>query len=474
MRTPIAQRQLASARPAASEEYVALGRISQSSFESSRSAPEGEDDEDDEDNEDDEDENDGFPTLGLRASNDLEGGSCEAWKVLLGVWLVDFMTSGVWVAFGIFQSYYVDKSQFSSSTGIPTIGTLLGGTAWIATPLTNAVVIRYPERRIHMLWLGWVFCLAGLFLASFATEVWHLELFQGFTYGVGWVTYWSPMMVIMNEWWLEHRGLAYGIWFTASNASGFCMPFLVQKCLEKYGFRVTLRLYALLSVFIAGPGMLLIRSRPKHPFSAASPRKRAFFPLDKEVLRNKHLYIYAVSIFLQSLVYIIPSIFLPSIAEALNLSPSSGSILLAISSGATICGQITFGFLSDRLHPYINLSVSSLISSVAAFFILGQATGMAHLSLFAAIWGLFAGSYDVLFARVCSVLSTDPDAAITLYGFLSFERGVSVLLEGPISDALLGVDAEGFGRYHALIQLAAWCMLASSLGGLGWFYLGKG
>jgi MFS family permease len=373
---------------------------------------------------------------------------------------------GVWVSFGIFQSHYLSHPRFSSSSSIPTIGTLLSGISWVATPLTNALVIRYVDHRIQMLWLGWSLCIVGLVGASFATQVWHLHLFQGVTYGAGWVIYWSPMLVIINEWWVERRGLAYGIWFTASNASGLVMPFIIRKSLERYDFRITLRLYALASVVVAGLALLMMRPRVRRKGMARMKPFPTLLP--PHLLADKHFYLLTAAIFLQSLVYIIPNVFLPSFAESLKLPQDSGPSLLALGSIATICGQMTFGYVADRYHPYILTSISTSICSAAAFLALA-ATTFSGLGAFSLLWGFFAASYDVLFARICTVLTDDADDALVLYGFLSFERGIAVLLEGSISVVIVDNAEEGYSKYQRLLQLSAWCMLASALCGLGYF-----
>jgi MFS family permease len=321
-----------------------------------------------------------------------------------------------------------------------------------------------------MLWLGWLLCIVGLVSASFATQVWHLHVFQGVAYGAGWVIYWSPMLVIMNEWWVKRRGLAYGMWFTASNASGLVMPFIIRKSLARYDFRITLRLYALASVVVAGLALLMVRPRVQRKGFWASSARIKPFPslLPSHLLADKHFYLFTAAIFFQALVYIIPNVFLPSFADSLNLPLESGPSLLALGSIATICGQMVFGYVADKYHPYTLISISTSVCSAAAFLVRRAAT-FSGLSAFSLLWGFFAASYDVLFARICTVLTDDADDALILYGFLSFERGIAVLLEGSISVAIVDNAEEGYSKYRKLLQLSAWCMLASSLCGFGYF-----
>jgi len=412
-------------------------------------------------------------------ANSLVDGGWEAWKVLLAAWIVDFMTSGVAVSFGLFQSSYL-RNPLLASTGssIAAIGALLNGISWLATPFTNALVLRYVNHRIQLLWLGWLLCIFGLLGASFATRVWHLYIFQGIMYGAGWVLYWSPVQFIMHEWWVKRRGLAYGIWFTASNASGLVMPFAIQRGLEMYGFRTTLRTYAFVSVIIAGPALFMIRPRrrPQRKIIASLEQKderkglKLVPPL--HILKNPHFLLFTIAIMLQSFVNIIPNLYLPSFATSLSLPPSRGSQLLALSSIACIAGQMSFGYISDAFHPYTLTSFSTLICSIAAFGVQG-ARGSGALAVFAIAWGACSGSYDVLFTRICAVLTQDPDESLILYGFLSFERGIAVLAEGLVASTLVDEGLEGYPKYVDLLRLCSWCMLVSALCGIGWFRRGK-
>jgi hypothetical protein len=99
------------------------------------------------------------------------------------------------------------------------------------------------------------------------------------------------------------------------------------------------------------------------------------------------------------------------------------------------------------------------------------------------IWGFFSASYSVLYTRMVSFLlngdrldlPTDERVGMLLYGIFSFERGVSNILEGPISGWLRAAagkkvywDKFGLGRYEYIIVFTIVCMGLSSLVGMGW------
>ncbi len=53
-------------------------------------------------------------------------------------------------------------------------------------------------------------CLA-LVSASFATHAWHVILTQGAMYGLGFLLLYYPLLSLLNEWFVDNRGLAYGL-----------------------------------------------------------------------------------------------------------------------------------------------------------------------------------------------------------------------------------------------------------------------
>lgn len=62
-----------------------------------------------------------------------------------------------------------------------------------------------------MIWGGWLVCILALISSSFATQVWHLIITQGFLYGFGFLIMYYPLLNMLNEWFIQRRGLAYGI-----------------------------------------------------------------------------------------------------------------------------------------------------------------------------------------------------------------------------------------------------------------------
>jgi hypothetical protein len=158
-----------------------------------------------------------------------------------------------------------------------------------------------------MVWFGCMTCLVSLILASFATKVWHLIVTQGALFGVGFLVLYYPVLSMLQEWFVERRGLAFGIIFGATGVAGAALPFLIQHLLQKYGFAATLRYYAV------GAGILLGATLPfchgRYPIRKAKPID---WWLYWSLARNPIFLIFWVANLFQGVAFFLPGFNLPS------------------------------------------------------------------------------------------------------------------------------------------------------------------
>lgn len=93
------------------------------------------------------------------------------------------MASGFPLSFGVFQEYYSGIPQFANSPFITYVGSIATGITYFGAPIMAPLVKRYANYQIHMVWAGWVLCLAGLIGGSFVDTVGSLVATQGVIYG---------------------------------------------------------------------------------------------------------------------------------------------------------------------------------------------------------------------------------------------------------------------------------------------------
>ncbi|MCJ1358242.1 MAG: hypothetical protein MMC33_008241, partial [Icmadophila ericetorum] len=371
------------------------------------------------------------------------------------------------LSYGVFQNYYSQHEAFRGSNNIPVVGTLATGMLYLGGPLTTPLVKRYRQYQPHMIWAGLLLCTLGLVVASFAQTVQVLILSQGLLYGIGVLLLFYPILSMVNEWFIQKRGLAYGIQAAATGFSGLIIPFIAEALLRKYGYSTTLRAFAVGMAALAIPFAPFCRGRgPAIHHSITTKTDFAF-------LKKPLFYFYATCNFFQGLGCFFPYLFLPSFATAIGLSPTTGALLIALISVTQVIGQLTFGFLSDgRLSLNFLIFMSALPSAVAILTLWGFAYSLLPLVFFALLYGFFVAGNVILWARMGTTLSDDPHAALAIYSVFAFEKGIGNVLAGPISAALISdttiPHVYGVGRYRQIILFAGGSITLVAIGVLLW------
>jgi predicted MFS family arabinose efflux permease len=287
-------------------------------------------------------------------------------------------------------------------------------------------------------------------------------------YGVGFLIFYYPIISFVNEFWIERRGMAYGILCASSGLSGIVMPLGIEAMLNKYGYPTTLRATAIGLAVLTGPLIPLLKGRL--PPSEEGTAGRTSW----NCLRKPLFWVYCTSNLIQGLGYFFPSLHLPSYATSVGLSPAQGALLLALLSVSQVLGQFSFGYLSDHRLP-LNLLViiSTVVSAIASLALWGLARSLPVLVLFSFIYGFFGAGYVALWARMGSAVSDEPTAAMATFSLFCFGKGVGNVVAGPISAGLIqpGIVIGSYGvmKYQAVILFTGTCMLCSAVSVGVWY-----
>ncbi|KAI5461957.1 monocarboxylate transporter [Mariannaea sp. PMI_226] len=391
----------------------------------------------------------------------VDGGS-EAWKFLFASFLIEASLWGFPLSFGVFQDFYSRQPQFQGNQNIPIIGTLSTSIYFLGNPFAMSFVKRFQRWQRHMVVVGSAGCALSLLAASFCTSIGGLIATQGVLYGTSYLLLYFPLLCMLNEWFVQRRGLAYGILYGGGGLIGVGLPFLLETLLSKYGYPTTLRAFAIAQFVTVAPALPLIKARLP-PSAHVAIRQ-----IDTSFLSEPLFYCYAISNIFQGFVYYIPSLYLPTFASTLGISSTLGAIILGLNNFATVLGQVSFGWLSDRVQNVLILVfVSSVISSIVSFTLWGFAHSLESVLMFALIYGWFAGGYVVFWARFGTSIAEDPQPVFSL---MAFGRGIGNISTGPIAARLLAgpvTSGYGLGKFQPLILFLGSSMLCSSLGVLG-------
>ncbi|KAI0132149.1 major facilitator superfamily domain-containing protein [Xylariales sp. AK1849] len=403
--------------------------------------------------------------------------------VLLGTAILQLPIWGFAMSYGVFQEYYTGEWTLQGSrevTGV--IGTTSNGVMYISMPFLFALFTKRWARWRQMAALcGAVLTCLSFLLSSYSTHVWHLVATQGVMAALGCALIYSPTTLSLGEWYnTSNRAVAYGVVLSCKNIVGSACPFLVRALLDRYDFRVALRIW---TAVVGGTSVLAIFFVPTHP-SSISPGTHQTGKLPWKFLRHRTFYIYSVAIILQSAGYGIPQTYLNTYAhEVTLLSQTSATLLLTLFNIPGIVSSSFFGYLSDnkrfRLSATTVTSISAVSSALSAFLLWGLTSqgSMVLLVLFSMTFGFFAGGYSATWGGVLTEMEREAaqrnEAIDTgmLYGMLNGARGIGYVSGGlagvPLLKAGSTTSVGGFGYGTSYGPLIIFTGLSSVFGGWG-------
>lgn len=392
--------------------------------------------------------------------------------------------SGISLSFGVFQDYYSNQAVFPNHQLASWIGVLSSGIPYLGTPFLTYLCEAVSIRPHYYIIFGWALTVIGLLSSAFCHDVKPLIATQGLLYGIGILFVEMPSLIIMNTWFIKRRGLFFGLLCGFLDLFGVAWGFLASAILSKYGLRTTCLTMAASGLVIPGLCLFFIRERPIDQAKMEIPNCESVPPTlqsdDTSVLRRQRryhqrptFYLFLTANLIQALGFYLPFIYLPSYTTLLGYSTSKGAIVLAVAHIAQIFGEITFGRLSDKCSVHMLGIISAAVACLATFLLWSLSTSLAYVIAFAFVFGAFASGFIALWPRM-GTMFTEQDANM-IYSFLSFGRGLGVIVSGPISSSLLKVGAghshesSAGQKFNVLILFVGSCMAASAvISCMGW------
>ncbi|KAL0068217.1 hypothetical protein AAF712_004602 [Marasmius tenuissimus] len=395
----------------------------------------------------------------------------DAWAYLASAWVIDCFVWGLPYSYGVLLDYYKKHDCQNSPGGhLAIIGTLSSGLPDFLSIAILPLLGRYPRIKRKCMIVGLGMAVGGIVGAAFATTAWQIILLQGILTPLGSVLLWFPMMTYLFEWFDKRMGLASGILLSGAGIGGVVFPLVKNALLYRYGRRTTLLSIALAFFVCVLPCFRYLKSR--RPSEHVDEPKAS---LNFKTIRIKTLAILCVANLIQASGNVIPRLYIHTFASDMNVSPTIGSLSIALLNGFSAPGSIFLGYLSDRCGVRIAILLSALGSAVAVFCIWGiTPKSVAPILVFAAIHGFLSQGWSALWTRFASISMTgkDPNLASGLLSVYVAGGGLGIVLAGPISTGLihpwpltnttnLAYGVEGYGPVILYTGLA---LLSSSVG----------
>ncbi|KAG0330854.1 hypothetical protein BG000_011403 [Podila horticola] len=433
------------------------------------------------------------PTLVDIADRAPDGGT-RAWLVVLGSFLIHcFCFAPTEYIFGMFENHYLELYPSASHGSIAFIGTIGSSTTYFAGFVSGVAADKFGYRITAL--LGTAIMAIALILASFASQVWHLYLSQGFLFGFGASLVYYPGIGAPSHWFDAKRGLALGLAVSGTGLGGLALSPATQALMDSVGVGWTLRALALFCVVVCGTASFLIVEREsgkkaKEPVAAitdveigaiseklasAVPEQKpaglavikSFFA-ELKVFKNPQFLSLTFAEIAASIGFLIPMYYFQTYSLHIGLTAQNGALIAGISSGASCIGRIALGFAADRLPKTIVVSVCAWMTAGSILIVWTLSKSFTVYLVFAIIYGFFAGGYVSLVPLVVSETFGSHQLS-TVIGFMYACSGVGMLSGAPIAGMILDSTMPNI-NYLPVIMTAGGTLLLGAICVTAWVY----
>ncbi|OAX78859.1 hypothetical protein ACJ72_06829 [Emergomyces africanus] len=377
----------------------------------------------------------------------------DAWLFLAACFFMEALVWGFAFTYGVFQAHYSSLDMFKDSRNIAVIGTCAMGIMYLDLPIVFVVFKRWPNYQRTGCAIGVLMMCLAMALSSFATNVTHLIVSQGVFYALGGSIAYSPCILLMEDWFDKRKGLAFGVMWAGTGLGGVILPLVMQSLLDRFGFRVALRAFAVALFVLTAPLVYFVK--PRVPVS----ERPISVPIKFHFMFTSTFALFEIFNVIQALGFFLPSIYLPSYAHAIGAPGSMDALTVILVNVASVVGCVAMGAVVDKWDSTKCILLSTVGSTLGVFFLWGFSSSLEPLFVFAVVYGFFAGSYTSTWPGIMRDVGEKRSADSTLVlSCLSAGRGIGNIASGPLSEVLLrgmpwkGQASYGFGSgYGTLI-----------------------
>lgn len=287
----------------------------------------------------------------------------------------------------------------------------------------------------------------------------------------------------MDEWFVNRKGLAYGIMWSGTGLAGVILPLMMETLLGAIGFRSTLRLWSGLLFLLTAPLSLFIK--PRLPVSSQVHAR----PFDLRFMRMPSFVMYQTFNVIEAMGFFLPGLYLPTYARsalgAQSAYASAATVLMV--NVASVFGCVAMGWFTDRFHVTTCILLSTVGATLGVFLLWGLSASLPMLYVFCVVYGLFAGSFTSCWPGIMKDVLARAGAGddgrerygvidpSMVFGWLAAGRGIGNIVSGPLSEGLAkggllwqGQAEFGYGSGHG--GLIVFTGVTALLGGGSWVW----
>ncbi|KAJ9049146.1 hypothetical protein DSO57_1027674 [Entomophthora muscae] len=381
--------------------------------------------------------------------NEIPADVGYAWVIVTASFVMQACAVGVVSGFGVFLEHYSNVVfPHEEKSKVAMIGNLAPFVSGIGSLVTGRVCQHFGVRACVV--AGAVFMMAGHFLASYGTQVWHFILTQGGLVGMGAALIYVPANVAITDWFEKRRGLGAGLGAAGGGVGGVAFGQMNSHLLPRLGHRLTLQVNGCIVFVVLFLASTMVRRRETRSVSI----DKGF---DKSLVLNARFGWYAATCFLGGLAYFVPLYFINNYAVSMDMTRLEGGYAgSAINIGSAI-GRIAMGYLGDQMG-YVQCYILAIGLATLTVSLWRVSSSFGMLVVFGLLYGIPSGGYAGGFGPTCGVLFGRRQLA-TMMGLIKACIGIGELIGPIVAGALL----DSYNDYHLIIYFTMACYGAAFL-----------
>ncbi|GAP92390.1 putative major facilitator superfamily transporter [Rosellinia necatrix] len=324
-----------------------------------------------------------------------EGG--YGWIVVAAVFILNAHTWGLNSSYAVFLAYYIRTNTFQTTDlGYAFIGGLSLSIAFLVSPLATFLAGWEKCGTRLTIFIGVLFEVIAFIGSSFATELWHIILSQGVSFGLGMGLTFVTSAPVPAQWFQKKRSLANGWVAAGSGFGGLTYSLATNAMIQNIGLAWTFRTLAIICFVVNGIASFFIRDRNK----AVSSVHVAF---NWRLFKRPAFVMFQIWMTLSLIGYTILVFSIVAYCQAVGLTPSQASLVGALFNLAQGVGRPAIGLSSDAVGRLNIANLSTLWCGILCLFVwtFGART-FAGCIVFALLSGPVAGVMWATVSPICA------------------------------------------------------------------------
>ncbi|KAI0204987.1 major facilitator superfamily domain-containing protein [Astrocystis sublimbata] len=324
-----------------------------------------------------------------------EGG--YGWVVVVAVAFMNAHTWGLNSAYAVFLAYYIRTDTFHTTPlGYAFIGGLSLSIAFLVSPLATFLAGWDKCGTRMTIFLGVIFEVISFIGSSFATQLWHIILSQGVSFGLGLGLIFVVSAPVPAQWFKTRRSLANGFVASGSGFGGLVYSLATNAMIERIGLPWTFRTLAIICFVVNGIASFFIRDRN-------TAVRSVLVAFNWKLFKRPSFIMFQLWMTLSLIGYVILVFSIVAYCQAVGLTPSQASLVGALFNLAQGLGRPAVGLSSDVVGRMNIAQLCTLWCGLLCLFVwtFGTRT-LAGCIVFALLSGSVAGTIWATVTPICA------------------------------------------------------------------------